>query len=319
MAKKSILLASCGLATLGLMAFASPSAAAETAAADQPVSTNARPGPADVAEVVVTGVRGTPRTLTSSPVEVDIISAAQLATTGKSGLKQILSTVVPSLNMPGEMSGLSAASPPYTVEGLTGDYVLVLVNGKRRHNTAIINNLATIGGGSTPVDLDMIPPESIDHVEYLRDGAAAQYGSDAIAGVINIILKKNDSGGTSETLTGQTYKSTGELVQEDANWGTKFFDGFINFSLSATLHKPSPANENAPGLFYPLVNGAPDPREATISKSLFQAYGLTQNTNQLDLSYNLSTPIGHGLEVYSFSTVSHRNISDKPTSRSRSV
>jgi iron complex outermembrane receptor protein len=266
--------------------------------------------PSSVDEVVVTGVRGRPRTVIDSPVPIDIISAAQITETGKVGLKQILSSVIPSLTLPAEMSGVSAAAPPYAVEGLTGDYVLVLVNGKRRHGTALINNLATIGGGSTPVDLDLIPPSAIDHVEYLRDGAAAQYGSDAVAGVINIILKDASSGGFADTTAGQTYQNSGRLLQENANWGTKFFGGSINFALAAVHDEPSPASEAAAGVFYPLVHGAPDPRESTFNPNYFKAYGRSQTTNQINTSYNLSTPVGGNFEVYSFSTFSYRDITD---------
>ena len=153
-------------------------------------------GQDQINELVVTGDRGSQRrTVANSPVPIDIISGEQLTATGKTGLKEILSSVVPSFTVPAQNGGGTSASvAPYTVRGLTGDFVLVLINGKRRHSTALINNLATIGAGSTPVDLDLIPIAAIDHIEVLRDGAAAQYGSDAIAGVINIILKTGRGG-----------------------------------------------------------------------------------------------------------------------------
>ncbi len=262
-------------------------------------------------EVVVTGVRGHPRTIANSPVPIDVISPAQLTQTGKVGLKQVLATVIPSLTLAAQNGGGTSASvAPYAVEGLTGDYVLVLVNGKRRHSTALINNLATLGGGSTPVDLDLIPPSAIDHVEYLRGGAAAQYGSDAITGVINIILKDSASGGGSETTIGQTYKSAGRLYQENADFGAHFFDGSIHFALSAVRNEPAPANGPSTGVLYPLVKGALDPREATANTNYGSAYGRSTLNDQINLSYDLATPIGHGLEFYSFSTFSYRDIKD---------
>jgi len=268
-------------------------------------------GSTDVDAVVVTGVRGSqPRTIADSPVPIDIISHAQITETGKVGLKEIFSAVVPSFTLPSQNGGGTSASvPPYSVRGLTGDYVLVLVNGKRRHSTSLINNLATIGGGSTPVDLDLIPPSAIDHIEVLRDGAAAQYGSDAIAGVINIILK-DGVGGEAEVTGGQDYRTSGKLGQIYTDYGQHFFDGTINFSLAVDHHEPASANGSSTGVLYPLIGGLPDPREASANTHYDSLYGRSTNDTTIDAAYNLSTPVGHGLEVYSFSTLSYRDIKD---------
>ncbi|CAN7142738.1 TonB-dependent receptor [Phenylobacterium sp. LjRoot225] len=267
---------------------------------------------AAVAEIVVTGLRGQPRSVTDSPVPIDVIGPAQLTATGKVGLKQILSSAIPSLTLPAQNGGGTSASvPPYAVQGLTGDYVLVLVNGKRRHPTALINNLATLGGGSTPVDLDFIPQSAIERVEYLRGGAAAQYGSDAIAGVINIILKKNGDGGGSETTVGQSYRSTGKLVQENLDWGARLFGGTIHYALSAFQQGAAPANDNATGVLYPLVDGALDPREATADRKAFsRSYGRSTLNTTVNFAYDFTAPIGRDWDVYSFSTISRRVIKD---------
>jgi iron complex outermembrane receptor protein len=303
---RAVLLATSGAVAAG-PAFAQVEAVRAASANDAAVATSA----SSVDEVVVTGLRGQPRTVANSPVPIDIVSHAQIVDTGRSGLKQILSSAIPSLTVPAQNGGGTSASvPPFTVRGLTGDYVLVLINGKRRHGTALINNLATIGGGSTPVDLDLIPPSAIDHIEVLRDGAAAQYGSDAIAGVINIILKQGTEGGEAELTGGQTYASSGALGQLYADWGHEFFGGHIHFALAADHHEPAPANGPATGVLYPLVNGQPDPREATANRDYGSAYGRSTRDNTIDTSYDLATPIGHGLEVYSFSTFSYRDIKD---------
>jgi iron complex outermembrane receptor protein len=264
-------------------------------------------------ELVVTGLRGSqPRTIGDSPVPIDIISSEQISATGKVGLKEILSSVIPSFTLAAQNGGGTSASvPPYTVRGLTGDYVLVLVNGKRRHSTALINNLATIGAGSTPVDLDLIPVAAIDHIEVLRDGAAAQYGSDAIAGVINIILKQGADGGEADAAFGRTYENTGALGQINTDYGLPLFsEGFIHFALMADHHQPAPANASSTGLLYPLVDGAPDPRETAANRNYGSAYGRSTRDNTFNLSYNMSLPVGDGLEFYSVSTVSHRDIKD---------
>jgi iron complex outermembrane receptor protein len=264
-----------------------------------------------VDEVIVTGVRGSQaRTVANSPVPIDIFSSAQLTQTGKVGLKEVLSTVIPSLSLPAQNGGGTSASvKPFTVDGLSGDYVLVLVNGKRRHATSLINNLATVAGGSTPVDLDLIPPSAIDHIEFLRDGAAAQYGSDAITGVINIILKNSASGGSADSTAGLSYQHTGALFQENADYGLPFAGGALHLALSAVHHEPQPANAPSTGILYPLVNGQPDPREAQGNTNYGSAYGLSTRTNGVNLSYDLTVPAG-ALELYSFSTVSYRDIQD---------
>ena len=146
-------------------------------------------------EVIVTGTRQLNRTKNDSPAPVDVISGAALQATGEQNVFDALAKVLPSLDLPPigfDTAGLTRAA---RLRGLSPDDTLVLVDGKRRHVTA--NIAADIGpvGGSDPVDLDMIPISLIDHIEVLRDGAAAQYGSDAIAGVINIILKHKDHGG----------------------------------------------------------------------------------------------------------------------------
>jgi iron complex outermembrane receptor protein len=290
--------------------------AADAAAAAAAVSSEAAEAAAadatDVNEVVVTGVRGSQaRTIADSPVPIDIVSRAQIIETGKVGLKEIFSSVIPSFTLPAQNGGgVSASVPPYTVRGLTADYVLILVNGKRRHGTALIQNLATIGGGSTPVDLDLIPPSAIDHIEVLRDGAAAQYGSDAIAGVINIILKKGVNGGEVEATTGEDYKGTGQLAQAYLDWGHAIGAGSIDFALDVDHHRPAPANTPSTGLLYPLANGAPDPREATGNTDYGSAYGRSTNDTTIDSSYNLDLPLGNGLDFYSFSTLSYRKTKD---------
>ncbi len=146
--------------------------------------------------VIVTGVRGVRRTVADSPAPVDVISSDQLTATGKVGLKEVLNTLIPSFNLPGiNGGGTSWTVRAITMRGLNGDQALFLVNGKRRHATALINNLARVGRGGAPVDLDFIPASAIERIEVLRDGASAQYGSDAIAGVVNIILKQDSQGG----------------------------------------------------------------------------------------------------------------------------
>jgi iron complex outermembrane receptor protein len=144
-------------------------------------------------EVVVVGSRGGGRTKVESPVPVDVIGTNQLsATTAKPDLMSQLNQAVPSFNYNKQSGGDGSDAIDFaSLRGLGFDQTLVLVNGKRRHLSAFVNEVGTRGRGNSGTDLNAIPEAAIDHVEILRDGASAQYGSDAIAGVINLVLKKD--------------------------------------------------------------------------------------------------------------------------------
>jgi outer membrane receptor for Fe3+-dicitrate len=123
-----------------------------------------------------------------------VLSAKDLQASGKQSVRDLLGTLVPSINVSNSGAGASFAVKTISLRGLAGDQVLVLVNGKRRHNTATMFINGTTQNGQSPADLDLIPTNSIARVEVLRDGASAQYGSDAIAGVVNVILKDDLTG-----------------------------------------------------------------------------------------------------------------------------
>jgi iron complex outermembrane receptor protein len=257
--------------------------------------------------VVVTGNRGSaPRTVADSPSPIDVISGEQLQATGKVGLKEVLSRLLPSFNLPAiNGGGTSWSVRGVTMRGLSGDQVLVLVNGKRRHNTALINNLARVGTAAVPVNLDLIPVSAIDHIEVLRDGASAQYGSDAIAGVINIILKENDSGGSAETSFGRYGSGDGDTIHQTFNYGLPLVnDGFLNLSLDSKEQEPFDRTGSATGSLYSSA-GRPDSRDQTTDRHGWNpSYGLGREkvTNG---SYNLEIPLQDDLKLYSFSTFSY--------------
>ncbi|WP_264812902.1 TonB-dependent receptor plug domain-containing protein, partial [Gluconacetobacter sacchari] len=162
-------------------------------------------GPQDAGEaIIVTGTRETGKKARDSVAPIDIVSARQLAQTGQPTLREALGQLLPSLTLPTGGFDTGALTSAFSLRGLSPNETLVLVDGKRRHTTA---NLYADGGpqqGTTPVDIDMIPLAAIDHVEVLRDGASAQYGSDAVAGVVNIILKTQDHGFNAQSITGIT-------------------------------------------------------------------------------------------------------------------
>jgi iron complex outermembrane receptor protein len=145
--------------------------------------------------VAIIGTRGDARTVISAPVPIDVLSAAELTQSGRTETAQMLQAVAPSINFPrATVADGTDHIRPATLRGLAPDQTLVLINGKRRHTSALVNVNGYVGRGAEAVDLNAIPASMIDHIEILRDGAAAQYGSDAIAGVINIVLKTNAPG-----------------------------------------------------------------------------------------------------------------------------
>src|SRR3954469_11140507 len=155
------------------------------------------------AAIVVTGTRRTDRTVADSPVPVDVIGSEAITNTGQTETNRILNALVPSFNFPTpSIADGSAALRPATLRGLSPDQTLVLVNGKRRHVASLLNINGTVGRGSAAVDLNLIPGLAISRIEVLRDGASSQYGSDAIAGVINIQLKNANHGGSASVTYG---------------------------------------------------------------------------------------------------------------------
>ena len=194
-------------------------------------------------EVVLIGTRNPNRSSIDTAVPVDVIDVTELVTAGPQvNLNQILNYVAPSFTSNTQtISDGTDHIDPASLRGLGPDQVLVLINGKRRHNSSLVNVNGTFGRGSVGTDLNAIPAASIARIEVLRDGAAAQYGSDAIAGVINIVLKKSTnelilnvtSGANfSKNANDQTGGVDGETTNVSANYGLSLGEkgGFINFT-----------------------------------------------------------------------------------------
>jgi iron complex outermembrane receptor protein len=187
----------------------------------------------DLNEIVVTGSRATEgrsNILTTSPV--DVISPREIRAFAQTDVSQVLSFTAPSFQSARQtISDGTDHIDPASLRGLGPDQVLVLVNGKRRHTSSLVNINGTVGRGSVGTDLNVIPPAAIKRIEVLRDGAAAQYGSDAIAGVINIQLKDDSTGVNASSTAGQTYEGDGDLFQADANVGIGLGGrGFVDVS-----------------------------------------------------------------------------------------
>jgi iron complex outermembrane receptor protein len=198
---------------------------------------DAAPGAGEVSEVIVTGTRQVGVKAEDSAAPIQVVGSRNLTLTGATELAQSLATSVPSLNIQTNGGDAAAVNIQAALRGLSPNDTLVLVDGKRRHGTA---NLAVDGGspysGSATTDLSFIPIGAIDHVEVLTDGAAAQYGTDAIAGVVNIITKKG-LGGTLDLTGGQYYNGEGTSGQISINKGFAIGDkGYFNVTLENRYH-----------------------------------------------------------------------------------
>ncbi len=188
--------------------------------------------------IVVTGTRRTDRTLADSPVPVDVIGGEQLTNIGSTETNKVLNALVPSFNFPQpSIADGTDALRPATLRGLSPDQTLVLVNGKRRHVSALLNINGTVGRGAAAVDLNLIPSLAIERIEVLRDGASSQYGSDAIAGVINIQLKRQTNGGRASVTYGKyitTLDGVANVTGLQTNAaGQPFFDTVDNRILAS--------------------------------------------------------------------------------------
>ena len=221
----AISLSALAIASLADAASAQTAAATKTAAA-------AEADKATGDTIVVIGTRRTDRTVTESAVPVDVFTMQDLKTQASPELQTILKNLVPSFNQQRNAGadGSAFVRPP-TLRGLPPDQILVLINGKRMHRSALVQVAGdSLSAGSQGPDLSQIPSVALGRIEVLRDGAAAQYGSDAIAGVINLGLRTNDSGYELNGRYGQTYEGDGKDWQLSGNAGFKVGEGFINIS-----------------------------------------------------------------------------------------
>jgi iron complex outermembrane receptor protein len=197
-------------------------------------------------EIVVTGSRTAPRSNTTTPLPIDVVSARDLASTGQATFDKALQYKIPSFNtVQTPVNDATSLLDPYEIRNLGPSRTLILINGKRKNMSALLYTQTSPGRGETGADISAIPTDAIERVEILRDGASAQYGSDAIAGVMNIILKKSTNGGAVTVRTGMTGKGDGEMFGVSLNNGSKVGDkGFINYTIDFSKVKLA----NRPGI-----------------------------------------------------------------------
>ncbi|HJU88583.1 MAG TPA: TonB-dependent receptor [Gemmatimonadaceae bacterium] len=255
-------------------------------------------------EVVSTGTRGGERTVTDAPVPVDVFNADDMKITGRTETNQIIQFLAPSFNFPRATIGDGTDHVrPSTLRGLQPDQLLVLINGKRRHTSALVNVNNTVGRGSTGVDLNAIPAASIERVEILRDGAAAQYGSDAIAGVINIILKST-SGSEANGTFGRTKEGDGTVYQTNANYALLLPEnGYIN--VTAEYRDRENTNRTRPDTRPQYFPGDPRNNDPSLTNQINHRQG-DSDSRDMGMFLNFAQPLANGVEPYAFGGVSYR-------------
>src|SRR5512146_1724199 len=273
-----------------------------------------------LAAVQVLSTHGGERTVISAPVPVDVLSVADLQQSGRTETAQMIQAVAPSFNFPrASISDGTDHIRPATLRGLAPDQTLVLINGKRRHTSALVNVNSAVGRGAQAVDFNAIPASMIDHIEILRDGAAAQYGSDAIAGVINIVLKSNAPGDITtqvgEYNTNQppagNWKSDvthhdGKLFAMNADRGWSFGEnGYVY--VGGEIRDRGLTNRAAPDLRQQYFTGDPRNNDPSLPVPGRVTFKIGDSYNHDVQGFiNAGTTLANGIQLYGFGGASHR-------------
>src|SRR5215210_3283004 len=270
---------------------------------------------------VVVGSRARHSTAEELAVPVDVYTAQDIQEQGTTETSRVLAALAPSVNFPNQtVTDATDIVRPFTLRGLSPDHTLVLVNGWRRHQTALLNTFP-LGSpaGSSGVDLNAIPASAIERIEVLRDGASSQYGSDAIAGVVNIVMKEgqftpfvNSSAG--RYFTGKGYDDDGTTADVNGGWGIKLGRGSLG--LFGQFMNREPTNRAFPDGTLLDLNGVTDSVDTSTGQIIQKRNGVPQPVNHLGdglerdlLSFaNLRMPLNESesTELYAFGGFSNR-------------
>ncbi len=267
----------------------------------------------NIEKIAITGSRVLGRSADDLPVPIDILSAQVLTDTGHTELGRMLQSTAPSFNF--STSAISDGTDvlrPATLRGLGPDQTLVLINGKRRHQASLIHINPSVGRGTAGVDINAIPVSAIKRVEVLRDGAAAQYGSDAIAGVINIVLDDSSKSGLLKAAYGQYSQGDGQSTQIDINKGFKLNSkGHLTASLNIQNSRPTNrAGKHGSCQFNSCIALgnelylSEDSREIAADRTTFRIGDA--DIQHISFVANAGYSLSNG-EMYGFITLSHRD------------
>lgn len=259
----------------------------------------------NVERIAVVGSRGAPRSVNDSPVPIDLIGGEELERGGNTDMLELLKGSIPSFNVHSNpISDAASLVKPANLRGLSSDSTLILVNGKRRHRASVI---ALLGGGindgAQGPDISVIPSSALKQVEVLRDGAAAQYGSDAIAGVMNFVLKDDAEGGSLTARYGSYYEGDGEAVEISGNIGMPLTqDGFVNVSFQYKDSEATSRSVQRPDAAGLIAAGN------TAVSDLTQVWGSPEVNDDLTIFVNSGIDLDNDAEAYMFGNYSKRDV-----------
>ena len=256
-------------------------------------------------KIAVVGTRNSPRSAVDSPVPLDVIGSETLNSQGNSDVLSMLSVMVPSLNVNDQpINDASSLVRPANLRGMSSDHTLLLLNGKRRHRSAVITFLGGgLSDGAQGPDISVIPAYALKQVEVLRDGAAAQYGSDAIAGVINFVLKDAREGGHVALKVGGYSEGDGELFQVQLNKGFAIGEnGFLN--ATAEYRQQNGTSRSVQRID---AQNLIDQGNVFIA-SPSQVWGALDVNEDIKLALNAGADISSKSQFYSFATAARREI-----------
>ncbi|MFQ5609986.1 MAG: TonB-dependent receptor plug domain-containing protein, partial [Woeseiaceae bacterium] len=259
-----------------------------------------------IEEIITTGTRRAERSATDSAVPIDVISGEDFRFQGSTDMDALLRGAIPSYNVNAQpISDAATIVRPANLRGLSPDSTLVLVNGKRLHRAAVIAFLGGgIADGSQGPDLANIPGMALKQVEVLRDGASAQYGSDAIAGVINFVLKDNAEGAQFEGRWGETFDGDGTVTNLSVNWGLPLTDaGYINFTGEI-----SEADPTSRSIQRADAQGLIDAGNTAVRTPAAQIWGSPEIRDAFNLWANAGLDLGNNNEAYVFGNWSERTV-----------
>ena len=278
-----------------------------------PLQVSAQDG--DLEEVIITGTRVADRSAADSPVPVDVISGSDFRATASTDVQDMLRTAVPSYDVNAQpISDAATIIRPANLRGLSPDNTLVLVNGKRRHRGSVISFLGGgIADGAQGVDLAAIPSLAIKQVEVLRDGASSQYGSDAIAGVMNFLLRDDAEGFEIVTRYGETFEGDGTNYMVAANLGLPLGDnGFLNISGEVRDAEGTIRSVVRNDVAYQMANGYDIVSDFqtinSYSNSVPQYWGQPDVDDDVKLFFNSAIELNDSTELYAFGNYAERTV-----------
>ncbi len=257
-------------------------------------------------EISVVGTRSLDRSSADLAVPVDVLEGSEFIEQGDTRMDSMLSRVAPSVNVSQQpISDAGTLVRPVNMRGLPPDSTLVLVNGKRRHRSSVITFLgAGLSDGSHPVDMSAIPAIALGRVEVLRDGAAAQYGSDAVAGIVNFVLKEDDEGGQLMARYGQYYYGDGENITVAGNFGLPLTDrGFLNISGEYNTSDPTSRSVQRADA-QALIDAGND----AIRTPATGVWGAPEIDDNYKLFANAGIELSDTTELYSFANYAERTV-----------